>query len=266
MIFYQIIHLPSLLKCLLPYSLLQPWYPVIFDTGASLAITPHLTDFVEPLSDASSNLKLGGMANRLTIAGKGLLTWIFPTTTGVYLPVSTMAYYVPDAKVCLISPQRVFDLHSGKEGSYFGDHQSLQLHLQGHIISIPYDARNSLPIGYAFLPHSTPQSLSYLALHDVSNQNLTSGQKLLLRWHHWFGYLNLPAVQQILQPPHSLLQSLLQPALCWDLESKNYNLKITFILDLLWINCYVFLGHVGSCSLTTSPLDLRTRSIDLESW
>jgi hypothetical protein len=33
--------------------------PVIFDTGASLAITPHITDFIGPLSTSSVHLKLG---------------------------------------------------------------------------------------------------------------------------------------------------------------------------------------------------------------
>jgi hypothetical protein len=36
------------------------------------------------------------------ITGIGLVAWSFQTITGVDLPVRTMAYYAPGAKVCLI--------------------------------------------------------------------------------------------------------------------------------------------------------------------
>jgi hypothetical protein len=41
--------------------------PVIFDTGASLAITPNQHDFVEPPILLSRPMTLGGMANDLEI-------------------------------------------------------------------------------------------------------------------------------------------------------------------------------------------------------
>jgi hypothetical protein len=50
-----------------------------------------------------------------------------------------MAYYVPGAKVRLLSPQRVFDLDSGKGGRYFGDHEGFKLVIQDHTIVIPYN-------------------------------------------------------------------------------------------------------------------------------
>ena len=79
---------------LLPQS---PKHPIIFDTGASLAITPHLTDFVGPVSNTTNNLRLGGMSNEMRISGIGLVIWGFETTTGATLPVTSMAYHVPEA-------------------------------------------------------------------------------------------------------------------------------------------------------------------------
>jgi hypothetical protein len=46
-------------------------HPVIFDTGASLAITPHQTDFTTSLTLPPGDLRLGGMANGLKIEGIG---------------------------------------------------------------------------------------------------------------------------------------------------------------------------------------------------
>jgi hypothetical protein len=112
-------------------------HPVIFDTGASLAIIPYLTDFTAQPLMTTRDLRLGGMANGLLIAGTGLVTRSFQTIIGVDLPVKTMAYYVPGAKVRLLSHQRVFDLDSGKGGRYFGDHEGFKLIIQDHTIVIP---------------------------------------------------------------------------------------------------------------------------------
>ena len=48
--------------------------PVIFDTGASLAITHDKSDFSGPLTLPKTDLRLGGMANGLKIEGVGPIT------------------------------------------------------------------------------------------------------------------------------------------------------------------------------------------------
>jgi Reverse transcriptase (RNA-dependent DNA polymerase) len=163
--------------------------PVIFDTGASLAITSHLSDFVGPVT--AYELKLGGMAKDKKITGRGLVIWNFKSTTGTIVPVKTMAYYVPEADTRLLSPQKV------KGGSYHGDDSGFTFKIEGHTIYLPYHTNNSLPIGYALIERANPQA--NLVLTNDDNQNLTLGQKLLLHWHHRFGHLNFLAVQRILQ-------------------------------------------------------------------
>jgi hypothetical protein len=59
-----------------------------------------------------------------------------------------------------------------------------------------------LPIGYALIGaemSTVAHSHANLAILDDANQNMTSGQKLLLHWHYRFGHLNLPSVQRILR-------------------------------------------------------------------
>ena len=48
--------------------------PVIFDTGASLAITHEKADFDGPLTVPKGDLRLGGMTNGLKIQGVGSVT------------------------------------------------------------------------------------------------------------------------------------------------------------------------------------------------
>jgi hypothetical protein len=83
--------------------------PVIFDTGASLAITPDKTDFDGPLTIPKGDLRLGGMANGLKIEGMGPVTWTFSNGSAADVVVRGMAYYVPKATARLLRPQHLFD-------------------------------------------------------------------------------------------------------------------------------------------------------------
>jgi hypothetical protein len=177
--------------------------PVIFDTGASLAITHDKSDFSGPITASTTDLRLGGMANGLRIEGIGPVTWTFRTATSAPITVKGMAYYVPQAKARLLSPQRLCHSKTGQHGRFEGDHQSFRLCFDGQPpLVIEYDERNSLPIGYATFhePATGPTDLQLnLVLISDLNQNMTAGQKLLLQWHYRFGHLNFPAVQRILR-------------------------------------------------------------------
>jgi hypothetical protein len=63
--------------------------PVIFDTGASLAITPNQHDFVNPPRSLSRPMTLGGMANDLEIKGIGTVEWTFDAADGSEIQLLT---------------------------------------------------------------------------------------------------------------------------------------------------------------------------------
>jgi hypothetical protein len=71
---------------------------VIFDTGASLAIMPELSDFVSPPKPLARPMKLGGMANRIEIKGIGIIAWNFTAKDGTEVQICTESYHVPEAK------------------------------------------------------------------------------------------------------------------------------------------------------------------------
>jgi hypothetical protein len=98
---------------------------VIFDTGASLAITPELSYFVSTLKPLARPMKLGGMANGIKIKGIGIIAWTFTAKDGTEVQIHTEELYVPEAKQRLLSLQRLFNLKKGIFGSYSGDEASL---------------------------------------------------------------------------------------------------------------------------------------------
>jgi hypothetical protein len=91
----------------------------------------------------------------------------------------TQAYWVPNSKVRLLSPQQFFNKKKVTFGQYQGDEESFRLILNDNPpIDIPYDIRSSLPIGYASTgPDLHPQVNTVLS---IENQNMSDSQKLLL--------------------------------------------------------------------------------------
>ena len=179
-------------------------HPVIFDSGASLGITFDKNDFDGPLSKPEGDLRLGGMASGLLIEGIGSVSYTFRNGNGTEIQIRSNCYYVPGAQVRLISPQRLFNSARGVGGKFVGTENDFKLVFDnGTELTVDYDERNHLPIGYARVgmehpPISTCPQANVLLLDDA-NQNLTNGQKLLLEWHYRFGHLNLRRIQALLR-------------------------------------------------------------------
>jgi hypothetical protein len=116
--------------------------PFIFDTGASLAITPNQHDFVKPPTSLSRPMTLGGMANDLKIKGIGMVAWTFDASDGSEIQLLTHVYWVPNSKSRLLSPQKLFNKKKGTFGQYQGDEERFCLILNYNPpFDIPYDIR-----------------------------------------------------------------------------------------------------------------------------
>ena len=50
-------------------------FPIIFDSGASVAISGYRNDFISDLKEPSSEIRLGGMANGMLVKGIGNVKW-----------------------------------------------------------------------------------------------------------------------------------------------------------------------------------------------
>ena len=174
-------------------------FPVIFDSGASLAISFNESDFIGSIRPLD-NHQLGGLANGLKIEGIGTVHWKFRTKEGSIMTLISSAYYVPKAKARLLSPQRLFNAKKGVTGRFIvsEDSSTLQFDGVGEIV-VAHDPGNHLPIalGKNKIPGVAEVNLSDV-MHD-NNTNLTPAQKLLLHWHCIFGHKSMSRVQQLLR-------------------------------------------------------------------
>jgi hypothetical protein len=82
---------------------------IIFDTGASLAISLFRSDFVADPTPLARPTQLGGMGKGLQIEGVGTVAWTFTAKDKSEIQLRVRAYYVPAAKARVLSPQKIFD-------------------------------------------------------------------------------------------------------------------------------------------------------------
>lgn len=197
---------PLLTNSVLPKS---QHYPVIWDSGASLSITSHRSDFVGSLKQPDPRLRLQGLARGLQIAGVGHVAWSFVDTTGMLRTLKVPAYFVPKASVRLLSTSSLLQAYSDETISQDGT----RLVLSGAQPSLGQPLRNpieilldptcNLPIGHAYSDGavSTVQHAlnSTITSVSASNINLSPAEKELLRWHFRLGHLGHRRIQFLMR-------------------------------------------------------------------
>jgi hypothetical protein len=172
---------------------------VILDTGASLGISPHNSDFLEPPTPPRRPMFIGSMANGLEVTGIGKLFNTFTANDGSEVTLISDGYLVPKANTRLCSPKRVLCQKRGICGKFEGNEQEFSLLFEGSpSITIKYQRESNLPVAMV-LPGTHPQPTINLAgVLSEEIQNLTAGQKLLLEWHGRFGHRNFASIQKLL--------------------------------------------------------------------
>jgi hypothetical protein len=100
---------------------------IIFDTGASLAISPYRSDVIDDPTLLAKPTQLGGMGKGLHIEGVGTVAWTFMAKYKSEIQLRVKAYYVPAAKARLLSPQKLFNKKSGVFGHFYGDEDKFTL-------------------------------------------------------------------------------------------------------------------------------------------
>ena len=171
-------------------------FPVIFDSGATLAISPSKEDFAGPIVPFKTKRTLGGTAGGIDIAGIGPIKWSF-RAGDKYLVVHSMCYHVPDCKARLISPQRLFNKSKGAEGSFICLEEHAILSYPGICdLTIDYDSRTHLPTAVAKNLSAEGAQANVCVLNE-ENQNLSPSKRLLLIWHARFGHKGFGAIQRI---------------------------------------------------------------------
>jgi hypothetical protein len=181
-------------------------YPIIWDSGASMSISPSRNDFVGPIKPVPFGARVQSLTNGLSVKGQGHVMWAVHDTNGMLRMLKVPAYWIPQAKVRLLSITSLLQTY-GKEKIVCESH-CLKLTgdpsdpTKGAVVA-NIDPTNNLPTTIAYQYSAPAQAAKALSstITEVhrSNYNLSEPEKELLRWHQRLGHLSMKRVQFLMR-------------------------------------------------------------------
>ena len=208
------------------FNVALPDEPLIVDTGASVCITPHLSDFI-PGTYQPSSLVVKDLSGLNKVAGEGIIAWNVIDAHGNPYTIKVHGVHIESAKVRLLSPQVLMKSTKAKM-SMTDSILSFQF-ASGHAILAPVSKRTNLPhlrlsdsppitdSTFGFNTFSFESELTaewdtaiaeynaYLSVLRSENTNLRASQKELLLWHHRLSHFNTSTVRDLMLPRNRLL-------------------------------------------------------------
>jgi hypothetical protein len=183
---------------------------VIINTGASVCILPHQSDFV---TYASSKMKIKDLSSSNRVAGEGLIRWSLHYANGNVVTIELMGYHIPNTDVRLLSPQVLIWTLAGHA---LLNNQGMDISLDdGTVLSANYCPCTNLPMvplalststGYCFWSDAFGYSVqAYNEIVDIKsvlhqkNFNLSSSQKEVLLWHQRLLHASTNWIQTLMQ-------------------------------------------------------------------
>ena len=115
----------------------------VFDTGASIGLTPYRADFIDYLPLEGATIKDISKVNK--VLGVGTVMWKLRSRRGDEVFIPCVAYHMPECDIRLMSPQCYFQTHGGH--AEMTEHM-VTIHLPGvdkHIVEVPIDKVTNLP-------------------------------------------------------------------------------------------------------------------------
>ena len=181
-------------------------FAVIWDSGASVTITPNKDDFDGPILKPSTITQLKGIAKGLRIEGQGHVKWSFHDIFGNLRTLTLPAYYVPKVRVRLLSTTSLLQQYNGESIKV----EAHQLTLSG----IPGDPTRAMVVAHVNPDNNLPTSEAHrqvdipkaaeclnatITAVNESNLNLSEPEKELLRWHYRLGHMSFKKIQFLLR-------------------------------------------------------------------
>ena len=114
---------------------------IINDSGASVCLSPHRSDFI---TYHASTMKIKDLSSSNQVAGEGIVRWTMQNAHGYPVDVDLLGYHIPKAEVRLLSPQVLLNTFGG-EGIINGTGIDFALS-DGNKFSSKYCPRSNLPL------------------------------------------------------------------------------------------------------------------------
>lgn len=176
--------------------------PIVFDSGATITVTPNRGDFY---SYTEINESINGITESGRVVGEGMVEFTICDDRGVQHKVQTKALHVPKAQVRLLSVLHYcgttncsFHINGCDASFYFEGLQKYKLSFKTFDKSIQ---RSRLPI--AFITRNNSNHSGHAAIHNVmasNNINLSTSQKELLGWHLKMAHFGMQWIQNLTKP------------------------------------------------------------------
>jgi hypothetical protein len=175
--------------------------PLIFDTGASISLSPVRSDFIGPIRPVQ-HVHIKGIASGLQAEGVGDISYNFTNDAGQSQTITLRnCLYVPQCVVRLICPRQIGIVTGNPNDGLYATQSSTTLIVHGQHATIKCDSLSQLPILF-----TNPGIQSYLnftgPIHACGanttgapgHNNLTKRQKEKLYLHEMCaheGFVNL---------------------------------------------------------------------------
>ena len=185
---------------------------LVWDTGASIGLTPFRSDFIDYLPLDGITVK--DIARTNAVLGIGTIMWKLPTTKGHAVFIPAVAYHMPDCDIRLFSPQSYFNLHGGDATVTA---RSVEMRLPDtHVVDIPFDPTMNLPVIHC--PQPTLEEQDKFGPHLLSSvvantlnvtglakpvccKTVADVQRELIQWHSKL-CINMHHVQELMRDRH----------------------------------------------------------------
>ena len=200
-------------------------FPVLIDTGCSVACTGYESDFDGVLipGEFGSIKTANGTAS---IAGFGMVAWHTLTEMGEPVTINVPAYYCPEVQLRLFSPQDYARYHkmtdrfptmNGTHAWFSVSHKDSTTHKRLEVMAgvepqsqlfffyaenrlSPERSDEALDSHDPSCPHHTHAAHS-AAVHNPKNHNLSTAQKAVLLDHQRLGHYRMQLIQSLYKPP-----------------------------------------------------------------
>jgi hypothetical protein len=177
-------------------------FKVIWDSGASIAISPSKEEFVGEYRTVGPLTVLKGLAKGLKISGQGHVMWAFQDTTGQLRMIKVPAFHVPSARARLLSTSSLLQEHPKETILISGEGGMVLSGIEGDTtrgsVKVDVDINNNLPTAVAYRYDATtmaPEALtSTISTVAAENINISEPEKELLRWHYRLGHLDFKKI------------------------------------------------------------------------
>ena len=167
------------------------------DTAASLTVTPFRDDFIDYIPMEGTVMQ--GLSAGANIAGRGTIHWRLDVGNKI-VDLKLRALHVPSTEHRLLCPQQLKKEHEPTPKAFTIEDDGVSLEFAEGTVFCPCNDSNIPVLSLSGVKESEEELKALNACVTLeNNQNLSTAQKELLKWHCRLGHVALPRIQKLMK-------------------------------------------------------------------